>query len=80
MSIIECSNSEASEYKIVQLADKSTANILSSVELPIALENNTHLVTGNILPSQCTYLILELDSSYKMGLVINTADHTSDVS
>jgi hypothetical protein len=66
--------------KRVQLADKSTATILGSVELSIALENNTHLVTGNILPSLCTDLILGLDSSYKMGLVINTADRTSYVS
>jgi hypothetical protein len=62
--------------KIVQLADKSTATILGSVESPIIFENNTHLVTGNILPNLCTYLILGLDSLYKMGLVIDTADHT----
>jgi hypothetical protein len=59
--------------KIVQLAGKSTATILGSVELPIVFENNTHLVTCNILPNLCTDLILGLDSSYKMELVINTA-------
>jgi hypothetical protein len=66
----------STQYKIVQLADKSTATILGSVELPIVFENNTHLVTCNILPNPCTDLILGLDLSYKMGLVFNTADHT----
>jgi hypothetical protein len=44
--------------------------------LPIVFENKTHFVICNILPNLCSDLILGLDSSYKMGLVINTADHT----